>query len=117
MRRLAAGLLALVVTVGLATPAGADQPFTSAVFVATHNSFSGGARGSITFQLEHGVRFLELDVREDGFTSTGDFSIGHGSVGDQVDHGPGNPASNLLWDWLSVISAWSSGHPTHAPLV
>jgi hypothetical protein len=97
----------------------ADQPFTSAVFSATHNSYSGnvdGAKGSLTYQLDHGVRFLELDVHDNGYAANHDYSIGHGSPGDQVDHA-GNPASNRLADWLDDVASWSSAHPTHAPLV
>jgi hypothetical protein len=97
----------------------ADQPFTSAVFQSTHNSYSGdvdGAKGSLTYQLDHGVRFLELDVHDNDYAANQDYSIGHDSPGDQVDHA-GNPASNLLADWLNVVASWSSAHPGHAPLV
>jgi hypothetical protein len=97
----------------------ASPPFTSAVFRATHNSYSGnvdGAKGPLTYQLDHGVRFLELDVHDNGYAENGDYSIGHGSPGDKVDHA-GNPGSNLLHDWLNAIASWSSAHPTHAPLV
>lgn len=97
----------------------AAQPFTSAVFRATHNSYSGdvdGAKGSLTYQLDHGVRFVELDVHDNGYAANHDYSIGHGSPGDQVDHA-GNPASNLLADWLNVVASWSAAHPGHAPLV
>lgn len=119
MRRFVAGLSVLVCTAGLLAPgsASADQLFVSSVFMATHNSFSGGARGSIPFQLDHGVRFVEFDIQDNFYGTDHDYSLGHGSAGDQVDHSPGNPASNLLWDWLSVVSSWSAAHPTHAPLV
>lgn len=100
--------------------ASADQPFASSVFLATHNSFSGnlagGVRCSLQFQLEHDVRFVELDIWEDGFATNHDFSIGHEGVGNDVDHFS-NPASNLLWDWLSVVRTWSDTHPGHTPLV
>jgi hypothetical protein len=123
MKRVAAGVSAVVCATALLVPGvaqAADQPFASAVFAATHNSFSGnlagGTRCSIVYQLEHGVRFIELDVQDNFYGSDHDYSIGHGSVADEVDP-VGNPASNLLWDWLSVISSWSATHPTHAPLV
>jgi hypothetical protein len=96
-----------------------DLPLTSAVFRATHNSYSGnvdGARNSITYQLDHGIRFIELDVHDNGYATARDYAIGHDSPGDQVDHA-GNPASNLLRDWLNVIDTWSELHPTAAPLV
>jgi len=115
----AAALLALG-GLGVAQAAGtADQPFTSAVFRSTHNSYSGdvdGAKGSLTHQLDQGVRFLELDVHDNGYAANHDYSIGHDSPGDAVDHA-GNPASNLLADWLNAIASWSSAHSDHAPLV
>lgn len=56
---------------GAATTAlpGDDLPFASATFRATHNSYSGnlgGTRGSIVSQLDAGVRFLELDIHDEG---------------------------------------------------
>jgi hypothetical protein len=123
MKRFVAGLSVAVCAAALLTPGvaeAADQPFASSVFLATHNSFSGnlagGTRGSIRYQLDHGVRFLELDIQDNFYGTDHDYSIGHGSAGDEVDPA-GNPASNLLWDWLSVISSWSATHPSHAPLV
>src|SRR5262245_38503305 len=75
--------------------ADADVPLTSAIFRATHNSYSGnveGAKNSIVYQLDHGIRFLEFDVHDNGYATARDYAIGHGSPGDQVDHA-GNPAS------------------------
>ncbi|MGW2147062.1 hypothetical protein ACWCOT_22345 [Nonomuraea bangladeshensis] len=117
----AAVLVSALVT---AAPAGAtvnsaaDLPLTSAVFGATHNSYSGdldGARGSIVRQLDEGVRFIELDIHDNGYASARDYAIGHDSPGDAVDH-TGNPASNLLRDWLTAINAWSAAHPAAAPI-
>ncbi|MEV4249738.1 hypothetical protein AB0J63_40785 [Streptosporangium canum] len=96
-----------------------DLPLPSAIFRATHNSYSGnvdGVKNSITYQLDHGVRFIELDVHDNGYATAHDYAIGHDSPGDLVDHS-GNPASNLLRDWLNVINTWSEQHPTAAPLV
>lgn len=112
---------ALVVTVSaLASPvASADTPFASAVFRATHNSYSGnldGAKGSITYQLDQGVRFVEFDIHDNDYATTHDYGIGHNSPGDVVDHN-GNPASNNLRDWLSVVNQWSDAHPSAAPIV
>ncbi|MFI5911899.1 hypothetical protein [Dactylosporangium sp. NPDC051541] len=103
---------------GAATP-GDSLPFASAIFKATHNSYSGnvdGSKGSITAQLDSGVRFIEFDIHDNGYATNGDYSIGHNSPGDAVDH-TGNPASNRLRDWLQVINTWSAAHPAHAPLV
>ncbi|WP_407951527.1 hypothetical protein [Pendulispora albinea] len=97
-----------------------DVPLASAIFRATHNSYSGdveGAKGPILGQLDRGVRFLELDVYDLGFASARDYSIGHNAPGDAVDHGGGNPATNKLRDWLAPIGAWSRLHPDHAPLM
>jgi hypothetical protein len=98
---------------------GDDLPFASAIFRATHNSYSGnvgGTRGSITGQLDSGVRSIEFDIHDDAYTTNHDYSIGHSAPGDQVDH-TGNPASNLLRDWLQTVSAWSAAHPTAAPIL
>ncbi|MET7327126.1 phosphatidylinositol-specific phospholipase C domain-containing protein [Nonomuraea sp. NPDC005650] len=97
----------------------ADQPLPSAIFRATHNSYSGnvaGAKNSIAYQLDHGIRFIELDIHDNGYATSRDYAIGHDSPGDQVDH-TGNPASNLLRDWLNAINTWSAQHPTAAPIV
>ncbi|MFI5613649.1 hypothetical protein [Amycolatopsis sp. NPDC051903] len=102
------------------TPAtAAATPFTATVFKATHNSYSGnvdGAKGSIAYQLGHGVRFVEFDVHDNGYATAHDYGIGHSSPGDLVDHA-GNPASNNLRDWLAVVGTWSAAHPTAAPIV
>jgi hypothetical protein len=98
---------------------GDDLTFASAIFRATHNSYSGnlnGSRGSIVGQLDSGVRFLEFDIHDNGYATNHDYSIGHDAPGDQVDHA-GNPASNLLRDWLQTVSVWSAAHPTAAPLL
>lgn len=113
----AALLLTCAWTSGTATAA--STPFTSSVFASTHNSYSGnvdGAKNSLVYQLDHGVRFLELDVHDNGYATSHDYGVGHGSPGDLVDHA-GNPASNNLRDWLTVVNTWSAQHPTHAPLI
>lgn len=99
--------------------ASVDPALPSATFRATHNSYSGnvdGAKNSIVYQLDHGIRFIELDIHDNGYATSHDYSIGHAFPGHQVDHA-GNPASNLLRDWLNVINAWSAQHPTAAPIV
>lgn len=109
-------VLAAIFCLLLPGAASADVPFTQAVFAATHNSYSGGDRGSIAYQLDHGVRFVEFDVHDNGYATNNDYGIGHGSPGDQVDHA-GNPSSNLLRDWLNAVAAWSAAHPAAAPIV
>jgi hypothetical protein len=123
MRSLAAALAATVLLVAT-TPAAAalpgdDLPFASAVFRATHNSYSGnvdGAKGSITYQLDNGVRFLEFDIHDNGYATALDYAIGHDSPGNLVDHS-GNPSSNNLRPWLQTVANWSAAHPDHAPLM
>lgn len=123
MRRatvLFAALLGIATLATAAPSAAASQPFTSAIFLATHNSYSGnldGAKNSIDYQLDHGVRFIELDIQDNDYATNHDYSLGHSSAGDLVDHSGGNPSSNLLHDWLNLIAAWSNANPTHAPLV
>ncbi|MBP2326840.1 hypothetical protein JOF56_007225 [Kibdelosporangium banguiense] len=119
MRRLLTGVACAVLVASIPQPALADQSFSSAVFRATHNSYSGnvsGTRGSITYQLSQGVRFLELDIHDNGYATTKDYGVGHDSPGNQVDHN-GNPSSNALSDWLTVIDGWSKNNPSHAPIV
>ncbi|MFC4584755.1 phosphatidylinositol-specific phospholipase C domain-containing protein [Sphaerisporangium corydalis] len=99
--------------------AAAESPLSSAIFRATHNSYSGnvdGAKNSIAYQLDHGIRFVELDIHDNEYATSQDYSVGHDSPGNLVDH-TGNPASNRLRDWLTVINAWSAQHPTAAPIV
>src|SRR5437763_1583944 len=51
---------------------GDGLPFASAVFRATHNSYSGnvdGSKGSIVSQLDRGVRFLEFDIHDNGYAT------------------------------------------------
>src|SRR4051794_10917512 len=117
MRRLLTVTAALAAVALTAGPSVADVPFASAIFKATHNSYSGdvdGAKHSIPYQLDHGVRFLEYDIHDNGYA--GDYFLGHSSPGDLVDHN-GNPASNNLRDWLTVVATWSGQHTTHAPIV
>jgi hypothetical protein len=94
--------------------------YSQARFMATHNSYSGSAgggdRGTYTRQLDSGIRFLELDIDADDFTTLGDYQVGHGMPGYQVDHSPGNPSSNNMCDWLDLVASWSRANPGHAPI-
>ncbi|MEV0232068.1 hypothetical protein [Nonomuraea sp. NPDC050786] len=120
--RAALSVLAVAASVLLTSgnaEASADLPLSSAIFRATHNSYSGnvdGAKNSIAYQLDHGIRFIELDIHDNDYATARDYSVGHDSPGNLVDHA-GNPASNLLRDWLNVINTWSAQHPTAAPIV
>jgi hypothetical protein len=99
-----------------ATPEDAGSPgavrYSDAIFKATHNSFGGGTRGSIPQQLDHGVRFVELDIWD-----SGGIVVGHEQPGDDVVLGAGNPDTLDLGPWLDQIAAWSAAHPAHAPIV
>jgi hypothetical protein len=89
--------------------------YDEARFRATHNSYSGGARGTIVEQLRGGVRFLELDVHAKGFETLGDFRVGHLKPGSEVSLGGGNPDTIMLADWLATIARWSNEN-VHAPI-
>ncbi|KAH7094182.1 hypothetical protein BKA62DRAFT_783969 [Auriculariales sp. MPI-PUGE-AT-0066] len=97
----------------------ADQSVASSVFRSTHNSYSGnieGSKGTIQYQLDHGVRMIELDISDKYFSRDNDYSIGHKGPGNAVDHTSPNPSSNLLRDWFAVVNLWSAANPTHAPI-
>ena len=95
-------------------------------FRATHNSYSGnnaddkgGYRGSIVQQLDLGLRYLEIDIP--GEPEDGAFQVGHSLKEDEdrVYHSHGNPDSNDLSDWLTVIANWSKSEENsgHDPIV
>src|SRR3954467_4076154 len=90
--------------------------YNALVVAATHNSYSGGDRGSLTHQLDRGVRFLELDVHDNDFARAG-YRLGHDEPGDAVAHRGGNPAGDGLGEWLQVIADWSARQRAHVPIV
>lgn len=94
-------------------------PYPATNFAATHNSYSGnigGQRGTIAEQLTRGARFVEYDINLGDFASQGDYQIGHGSPGYQVDHTAPNPGTNDLGAWLRMLADWSDQNPGHAPI-
>ena len=95
---------------------GPPPSFGTTVFAGTHNSYSGGSRGSILEQLERGIRSLEFDFHDNDFRDYGDYRVGHHSPGGEVEHGNGNPRGDLLTDWLTVVANWSQRHTDHAPI-
>lgn len=95
-----------------------DIPYNEAPAAATHNSYSGneaGERGSLSEQLDGGVRALEFDVHADDYLGAG-YRLGHDGPGDEVDHGGGNPDSDGLGPWLAALATWSDAHPGHSPV-
>lgn len=92
------------------------QPLNLATFAATHNSYSGGSRGSIPSQLQVGCRLVEYDIYNKDYARYGDFRLGHAWPGNSVSEGGGNPESDHLRDWLDVILQWTLANPGHAPL-
>ena len=98
-------------------PPSAALPLDQITLLASHNSYSGGARRSIWAQLEGGVRFLELDVHDDDFDAEDDFRIGHLWVGEAVSTEGENPDTALLGPWLEQIAQWSRAHVDHSPLI
>lgn len=83
---------------------------------SSHNSYSGGARGTVLDQLNANVRCLEFDFHDNDFDVLKDYRIGHLKPGAEVDHTPPNPPDDLLGSWLGVISAWSTANPLHSPI-
>lgn len=85
----------------------------------THNSYEGGSRGSIPWQLDRSVRSIELDVWDNDFRRFGDYRLGHFKPGHAVALGTGaageNPKSLLLRDWLKTIARWHEAND-HAVL-
>jgi len=92
---------------------GASVPYSKATFRASHNSY---ALAPLTDQLDDGVRFLELDIHDDDFASTGDYRVGHDEPGHAVSRDGTNPDTLALRAWLDVIASWSATSPTHAPI-
>ncbi|MEE2755186.1 MAG: hypothetical protein VYA30_00940 [Myxococcota bacterium] len=95
-----------------------SRSYPSVIFGATHNSYSGGTRGSLTEQLNVGIRMLELDVHVDGYDDFGDdWRIGHWRPGSEVaDRLDGNPDTDRLRPWLQLIQDWSNSNRGHAPI-
>jgi hypothetical protein len=85
-------------------------------FKATHNSYSGESRGTLRSQLDRQIRFLELDIHDNGYAEVGDFRLGHLKPGSEVATGSGNPDTVLLGDWLRAIADWADGHAGHTPI-
>jgi hypothetical protein len=85
-------------------------------YAATHNSYSGGSRGTLPSQLTARVRQVELDLHDNGYVDHQGYRVGHIWPGNEVDHSAGNPAGLLLQDWLAVINAWSSANAGHGPI-
>ncbi len=85
-------------------------------FKTTHNSYSGGARGSIPGQLDLGIRDVELDFHDNGYDQLSDYRVGHLKPGSEVALGSGNPDTPLLRAWLGAISSWSEANDGHAPI-
>ncbi len=95
-----------------------EVPYNEAPAAATHNSYSGdegGARGSMQAQLDAGVRTVEFDVHADDFAAAG-YRIGHDGPGDEVWMEDGNPTTDALAAWFSVLVEWSDTHWGHSPI-
>jgi len=90
-------------------------PFDEAIFRSSHNSYSGGERGTIEAQLNAGVRQIELDFHDNDYREHG-FRVGHGSPGSEVDHTSPNPSSDELQEWVNAVAEWSIEHSDHSPL-
>ena len=89
--------------------------FSDATFRATHNSYSGGPRGTLRDQLDGGVRFFELDVHSDDYRARG-YQIGHFLPGHEVSESGSNPDDRALRSWLAHLAEWSDEHQDRAPI-
>ncbi|GAA2396328.1 hypothetical protein Cme02nite_65110 [Catellatospora methionotrophica] len=91
-----------------------------AVFMSTHNSYSGDLggmhRGTIEQQLNNWVRFLEFDVYNNEYAKHHDFRIGHWGPDSEVYKEGTNPRTALLTPWLNQVRSWSDNNPGHAPI-
>jgi hypothetical protein len=83
---------------------------------ASHNSYSGGDRGSLIDQLNANVRCIEFDFHDNDFETIKDYRVGHLKPGAEVDHRPPNPPDDKLDSWLAVVNAWSIANPGHEPI-
>ena len=90
--------------------------YPQSVFACSHNSYEGGARGSVPHQLSIGCRLVELDIWSRDYSSARDFRIGHAWPGNSVMEGDGNPDTDHLRAWLAQLAAWRSENPSAAPL-
>ena len=90
--------------------------YADALFKSSNSSYSGGERGSITDQLDAGVRGIEFDIHNDDFALVGDFQIGSDAPGSNVQLAGGNPELPHLSSWLNELNSWSNQHPNHAPI-
>lgn len=92
-----------------------STPYPNAFFKTSHNSYSGGNKGTLEDQMNSGIRGIELDFHDDA-VQTDDFRVGHWYPGHEVAHDGKNPASDRLRDWLRFIRSWSDEHPGHSPI-
>ncbi|MEA2601645.1 MAG: hypothetical protein QOF89_2637 [Acidobacteriota bacterium] len=99
--------------VGKSQGAGTKNLYSARTYRTTHNSYSGGERGSIWQQLDSGVRCIELDLLGSNSTK---IEIGHDVPGDLVSHHHGNPQTNDLSEWLNIIKEWSDVNGKHDPI-
>ncbi len=96
----------------------ASEGSLSTQYIAgTHNSYSGGARGSIVAQLNRGIRCIEFDFHDNDFEGVGDYRLGHTSHDSEVELGGGNPRTSELTQWLELVAQWSDDHAGHGPLI
>ena len=94
-----------------------EPTLASTFFAGTHNSYSGGARGSVTAQLNHGIRCLEFDFHDNDFERLQAYRLGHSSHESEVELGEGNPETTYLSAWLGLVSDWSLANRGHGPII
>ncbi len=93
-----------------------SEQYNKVIFKATHQSYSGGARKSIRFQLNSKIRCLEFDIHNGGKNLFVDFKLGHNHPEEEISYEDDNPRSVLLSDWLDTLIDWSKSNPNHEPI-
>ena len=86
-----------------------------------HGPYSGGDRGrDKEFQLNLGIRGLELDFHDDDYGDRPDWQVGHFDPGEDVLFGNGNPIGDglnqLAGEDQDLVSEQSWSWPDYASL-
>ncbi|MHA1265052.1 MAG: phosphatidylinositol-specific phospholipase C domain-containing protein [Candidatus Helarchaeota archaeon] len=98
------------------------EKYNRAIFKTTHNSYSGGTRKSINYQLDSKIRGIEFDIHSGEEEASHPrkreykFMLGHNYPKEDVFLGEMNPNSISLETWLEIIMKWSQLHPDHEPI-
>ncbi len=93
-----------------------ERPWPQATFVGSEATVLDEALGSVTEQLDAGLRYLHLPIHDNDFRNRGDYGLGLEEPRDQLNTRGDNPSRENLGDWLEQVVSWSVAHPGHAPI-